>query len=78
VIDFKRSPEEIIESFFNSMKEYIQDLIDTKRNIMKGLYEFTRKSWEIPKKYKGNSSQMGFIAEYLILETLKLWMERKN
>jgi hypothetical protein len=78
VIDFKRSPEEIIGSFFNSMKDYIQDLIDTKRNIMNGLYKFNQKSWEIPKKYKGNSSQMGFIAEYLIFETLKLWMQRKK
>jgi hypothetical protein len=60
------------------MKEYIQDLIDTERNIMERLYEFNQKSWKIPKKFKGNSSQMGFIAEYLIFETVKSWMERKK
>jgi len=78
IINFKESPEEIIGGFFNSVKQYIHDLIDTKRNIMKGLCEFNQISWKIPKKYKGNSSQMAFVAEYLVFETVKSWIERKK
>ena len=73
-----RKPEEIIEEFFKSVQRYIQNLTITKNNLMDGLYAFANKAWEVPKKYKGNSSQMGFIAEYLVFETVKQYIAKKN
>jgi len=78
MINSKKNPEEIIGGFFNSIKDYILELIDSKTNIMDGLYEFAHQSWEIPKKYKGNSSQLGFVAEYLVFETVKQHIERRT
>ena len=73
-----QKPEEIIEEFFMSVQRYIQNLIVTKENLMDGLYNFANEAWKVPKKYKGNSSQMGFIPEYLVFETIKQYIAKKN
>lgn len=78
MVGLRKKPEEIIEEFFNSVQQYVQNLIIRKINLMNGLYDFHSKAWEIPKKYKGNSGQMGFIPEYLVFESVKQFIEKNN
>lgn len=73
-----QKPEEIIGEFFKSVQRYIQNLIVTKENLMDGLYNFANEAWKVPKKYKGNSSQMGFIPEYLVFESVRQFIERNS
>lgn len=73
-----RKPEEIIEEFFKSVQRYIQNLIITKKNLIGGLNDFFHEAWQVPKEYKGNSSQMGFIPEYLVFETVKQYVAKKK
>ena len=76
--NFEKKSEEIIEELFKSMQRYVQNLINSKSNLMNGLYDFANKAWEVPKKYKGNSKQMGFIPEYLVFETVKQYIKKKR
>jgi len=78
VNEFLRKPEEIIEEFFRSVQKYIKNLIDKKRNLIGGLNDFFHEAWQVPKEYKGNSSQMGFIPEYLVFETVKQYVAKKK
>jgi len=74
----KIKPECIIEEFFKSIQKYVNEAIIERINLMDSLYDFSMKSWEIPKKYKGSSSQMGFIAEYLVFEAVKQYIAEEN
>jgi len=74
----KIKPECIIEEFFKSIQKYVNEAIIERINLMDSLYDFDMKSWEIPKKYKGSSSQMGFIAEYLVFEAVKQYIAEEN
>ena len=76
--NIEKNPEEIIEEFFNSMQRYVQNLIVKKKNLIGGLYDFFHEAWQIPKEYKGNSSQMGFIPEYLVFETVQQYVAKKK
>lgn len=76
--DFPKKPESILEDFFISVQQYIQDLIEEEADLMAGLTDFVTNAWEVPKEYKGQSGQMGFIPEYLIFETIKQYVGKKN
>jgi hypothetical protein len=74
----KKEPGAILKEFFNSVQFYIQGLIEDKANLMDGLTHFVNKAWEVPKKYKGHSGQMGFIPEYVVFETVRQIIAKKN
>lgn len=76
--DFPIKPESILGDSFVSIQQYIQDLIEKEADLMTGLTNFVTAAWEVPKKYKGHSGQMGFIPEYLVFETLRQYIAKKN
>jgi len=76
--DFPKKPESILEDFFISVQQYIQGLIEEEADLMAGLTDFVTKAWEVPKEYKGQSGQMGFIPEYLVFETVKQYLASKK
>lgn len=73
-----KKPESILEDFFQSVQQYIHTLLNEDKNLIKGVSDFVTNAWEIPKEYKGQSGQMGFIPEYLIFETVKQYIEKKK
>ena len=73
-----KNNEKIIEHFFQSTQRYVQDCLLDGDDLMQALCIIVHKAWEIPKKYKGNSNQMGFISEYLIFETIKQYVCKKK
>jgi len=45
---------------------------------MNRLLDYYHQAWKVPKTFKGNSSGMGFVPEYLIFEIVKQYLEKKN
>jgi hypothetical protein len=45
---------------------------------MECLKVFQEAAWDIPKQFKGNSGQIGFIPEYLVFELIKRAIEKKG
>jgi hypothetical protein len=39
-----KKPERIIEEFFRSIQEYVQNLVIAKNNLMNGLYDFAHEA----------------------------------
>lgn len=74
----KKNAGTIIKEFFDSTQFYIRDLLEDEASLMDGLTDFVNKAWEVPKRYKGHSGQMGFIPEYVVFETAKQFIAKEN
>lgn len=69
---------EIFDSFFKQIGELAGMALRSNENLMERLREHYIQAWVAPKKFKGNSSGMGFLPEYLIFETVKQYIEKKH
>lgn len=69
--------QEIIKSFYLQTKTYVGKVIASNDNYMDCLLDYYRQAWTVPKEFKGNSTAMGFVPEYLIFEIVKQYLEKK-
>jgi hypothetical protein len=67
----------ILEYFFKQTRDFVGKVLSSNENYMDCLYDFYFQAWKVPKPFKGNSSGMGFVPEYLIFEIVKQYLEKK-
>ena len=67
----------ILSSFFEDIRYFVESILSCSDNYMECLKAFQKAAWDIPKKFKGNSAQLGFIPEYLVFELMKQVVEKK-
>lgn len=65
----KIKPESIIEEFFKSIQEYVNEAITERINLMDSLDDFSMKSWEIPKNIKAVQVRWGLL--------LNIWYSKR-
>jgi len=75
--DKEHIAEEILKSYFDQTAEYISGVFNSGDDYMDYLRNYYVQAWKVPKIYKGNSSGMGFVPEFLIFEVVKKHLENK-
>jgi len=75
--DWKEISSSILTDFFKQTRKYVGSVLASGESYMDGLNKYCQEAWAIPKDFKGNSSNMGFVPELLIFEALKQKLEEK-
>lgn len=74
----ENSARELFDAFFKHTGDFVGKALRSNENLMARLREYYTQAWVAPKKFKGNSSGMGFVPEYLIFETIKQYLEKMH
>lgn len=70
-------PSAIMDELFESLRSLVKEILQSDRPLIDELMKARRAFWEVPKKYKGTSSQMGFFTEYLVFEVIRTSLEMR-